>query len=366
MKRDEYLKTAFDAYNAGKMSAEAYDAVVQNADLFVDDEEDQENIVVGSEGQETDVNQHCSAKEIVAHLVAKYPDRAAGYGEDFMERCLNVFEEIFGIDSAAQRYSCGSLEKLKWILGFDYQDSTLLFDVSDAFIRGYDPEYWVTQEMWKNAIKTVVGDEVFEKAFDEWVELKQHRIVLTCFDPDCEAYADCKEELFSDVNKAHKKAEAMATEECASLNGEDGGIPPDVGCFEVDDCANNDFEVRWYELKPEDRDEGSCDIDYVTTYNVYPVMMKDDGLSFQYRGFDIELKDGIYCVSHTGCVFCSAPKFNDALMLTDDICLECAKDKTYALEAVHKVPLDVSIKFAKQQAEQNAVPSSVERDEVER
>ena len=40
MKRSEYLEKAFEAYNSGKVSEEAYDAMIMNADVFCDDEED--------------------------------------------------------------------------------------------------------------------------------------------------------------------------------------------------------------------------------------------------------------------------------------------------------------------------------------
>lgn len=40
MSRNEYLERAFEAYNSGRVSAEAYDAMIMNADVFCDDEED--------------------------------------------------------------------------------------------------------------------------------------------------------------------------------------------------------------------------------------------------------------------------------------------------------------------------------------
>ena len=41
MKRDQYLERAFEAYNGGKISEEAYDAILMNADAFCDDEEEE-------------------------------------------------------------------------------------------------------------------------------------------------------------------------------------------------------------------------------------------------------------------------------------------------------------------------------------
>ena len=40
MSRSEYLEKAFEAYNSGRVSEEAYDAMIMNADAFCDDEED--------------------------------------------------------------------------------------------------------------------------------------------------------------------------------------------------------------------------------------------------------------------------------------------------------------------------------------
>lgn len=40
MKRSEYMKKAFEAFNAGKISEEAYDAMIENADIFCEEDED--------------------------------------------------------------------------------------------------------------------------------------------------------------------------------------------------------------------------------------------------------------------------------------------------------------------------------------
>lgn len=39
MKRSEYLQRAFEAYNEGRISAEVYDSMVMNADVFCDEDE---------------------------------------------------------------------------------------------------------------------------------------------------------------------------------------------------------------------------------------------------------------------------------------------------------------------------------------
>lgn len=39
MTRSEYWKQNFEAYNAGRISAEAFDAAIENAENFCDDEE---------------------------------------------------------------------------------------------------------------------------------------------------------------------------------------------------------------------------------------------------------------------------------------------------------------------------------------
>ena len=39
MTKSEYLERALDAYDSGKISAEAYDAAIRNANIFCDDME---------------------------------------------------------------------------------------------------------------------------------------------------------------------------------------------------------------------------------------------------------------------------------------------------------------------------------------
>lgn len=41
MNRAEYMKRLEDAHSSGRISAEAYDAGVENADVFCDDDEDE-------------------------------------------------------------------------------------------------------------------------------------------------------------------------------------------------------------------------------------------------------------------------------------------------------------------------------------
>lgn len=42
MTRNEYLRRALDALNEGRISEEAYDSACMNADVFCDDDEDDE------------------------------------------------------------------------------------------------------------------------------------------------------------------------------------------------------------------------------------------------------------------------------------------------------------------------------------
>lgn len=42
MKRDEYFKRAADLYGSGQVSGEVYDAMIMNADVFCDDDEDRD------------------------------------------------------------------------------------------------------------------------------------------------------------------------------------------------------------------------------------------------------------------------------------------------------------------------------------
>lgn len=44
MNRDQYLQAATEAYNKGKISAEAYDACIANADIFTDTGEDDSSV----------------------------------------------------------------------------------------------------------------------------------------------------------------------------------------------------------------------------------------------------------------------------------------------------------------------------------
>ena len=40
MTKSEYLNRATDAYDAGKIDGDTYDAMLMNADIFCDDDED--------------------------------------------------------------------------------------------------------------------------------------------------------------------------------------------------------------------------------------------------------------------------------------------------------------------------------------
>ena len=42
MKRNKYLENAFKKYNEGKISEEAYDAILENIDAFCDKNENEE------------------------------------------------------------------------------------------------------------------------------------------------------------------------------------------------------------------------------------------------------------------------------------------------------------------------------------
>ena len=39
MKRSEYLKRALEAFNEGRISEQVYDSMIENADIFCDEEE---------------------------------------------------------------------------------------------------------------------------------------------------------------------------------------------------------------------------------------------------------------------------------------------------------------------------------------
>lgn len=55
MNRDEYLKSAFDDFNNGKISAEAYESILMNADLLADDGEEWDDGVLENEAEEQDL-----------------------------------------------------------------------------------------------------------------------------------------------------------------------------------------------------------------------------------------------------------------------------------------------------------------------
>lgn len=38
MNRSEYLRRAFDAFNSGRVDADTYDSMIENADVFCEDE----------------------------------------------------------------------------------------------------------------------------------------------------------------------------------------------------------------------------------------------------------------------------------------------------------------------------------------
>lgn len=42
MKRSEYLRRAKEAYNSGRVSEEAYDAMIENADVFSEPDDDED------------------------------------------------------------------------------------------------------------------------------------------------------------------------------------------------------------------------------------------------------------------------------------------------------------------------------------
>ncbi len=286
-----------------------------------------------------------SHEKVADDLVQLLPRLAAAVNAPLLSEAVAFFEDRFDVDRNNERCCCGSLQKLHWILGRDYRHSGLMFDVVAAFEKEYDPEVWTPAACWDFAIKQCVGESAFEAAFDESGTLTQHRIVQTCFESDTDTndcYADFSSRSFFDLNAAHEYAAKMAQDECEELAEYAGD-----GIFEVDDSANNDYEVRWYEKKPEARTEGECGIEYVTTYNVYPVVYNEAANWYEYRGFIIIQAEDRVDVTHNGQFLGSQRHVWDGLGLVDDICLACSKDKTCALEAVHKVPLDLIIQYAR-------------------
>ena len=51
MKRKEYLKNAFEKYNEGKISAEAYDCILENINAFCEEDEENDTAIVIRKGK---------------------------------------------------------------------------------------------------------------------------------------------------------------------------------------------------------------------------------------------------------------------------------------------------------------------------
>ena len=45
MKKSEYLRKAQEAYNNGRISGEAYDAMIENADVFCDEDDEYDSFL---------------------------------------------------------------------------------------------------------------------------------------------------------------------------------------------------------------------------------------------------------------------------------------------------------------------------------
>lgn len=100
-------------------------------------------------------------------LMIKYPNKTEQVGEELLRNAFTYFESLFETDAEEGTYGCGSIEKLTEILGKDYRDSDLLFEIARNFEECFDPEYDIVIEAWKAAIKNVVGEDAFERAFEE-------------------------------------------------------------------------------------------------------------------------------------------------------------------------------------------------------
>lgn len=51
MQRNKYLEDAFKKYNQSKISEEAYDAILENIDVFCEDEEFQRDLIMEQQEQ---------------------------------------------------------------------------------------------------------------------------------------------------------------------------------------------------------------------------------------------------------------------------------------------------------------------------
>lgn len=81
---------------------------------------------------------------------------------------LGYFRHFFEIDEKETMYACGSLEKLSIIIGKDYRNSDLIYEIADNSIGNCDLRYILSIDAWENAIKRTIGEDKYDMAFEEW------------------------------------------------------------------------------------------------------------------------------------------------------------------------------------------------------
>jgi len=111
VKRDEYLKTAFEKFNNGEISAEAYDAILMNEDLFSDDGEEWDDAELEREAEDPayeSLESHMfhasmeqSAREATQEFKVAYKIECSGnlLGKRFLRDCDRDYM-FFSLDDA--------------------------------------------------------------------------------------------------------------------------------------------------------------------------------------------------------------------------------------------------------------------------
>lgn len=94
-----------------------------------------------------------------------YPDVSPKMYND----ALCAFEFSFDIDKKEEKYACGSLEKLSIIIGKDYRNSDLIYEIAQNIIDNIDTSFGFPYDVWEESIKNVVGENKYDMAFDEYL-----------------------------------------------------------------------------------------------------------------------------------------------------------------------------------------------------
>lgn len=204
------------AYGHGKDSLEVVNGFADGSRMGVDEFrafcEENALLVEGQIPLEDKLN---SRDGVVAFLMRNHCEKY-DCGKQLLTNCLAFFESIFGVNYEEGSYSAGSLERLAVVLGRDFRNSHLLFEVAGVFANEYDPEYCVTYDTWEYAIRETVGEEVYERAFDE----AEVDLALTV-----ESWEDMKKKYPIDRDEMTEEEETSFVNDCFALYEKEGFSP---------------------------------------------------------------------------------------------------------------------------------------------